>query len=70
VSADHLVPVKNGGTHDIENIRLVCQEVNQAKGTLSFEAFVAMCRDVIAHAESTPEIEADLFASVDDAAQV
>lgn len=48
VSADHFVPVSEGGTHDIDNIRLVTRDVNRAKGAMPFADFVKMCKDVVA----------------------
>jgi hypothetical protein len=49
VSADHMQPIGGGGAHAMENIRLVLDVVNQAKGTMSYEDFVAMCRKVVNH---------------------
>lgn len=46
-AADHYLPLDRGGTHSITNIRLVTKEVNRAKGTLSFDEFLAMCLSVI-----------------------
>lgn len=46
ISADHFIPVSRGGHHTIDNIRLVTGEVNRAKGTMSFDEFVKMCKAV------------------------
>lgn len=45
---DHISPVSNGGSHQISNLQWVESDVNKAKGTMSNEAFVAMCRRVAA----------------------
>lgn len=51
VSADHLIPVASGGTHELSNIRLVTRQINQMKGTLGFEEFVVLCRKVAEYAD-------------------
>lgn len=48
-SLDHIVPLARGGPHAIENVWVVDHQVNSAKGTLSLDEFVALCRDVVAH---------------------
>lgn len=50
-SLDHARPVVRGGSHDIANLQIVHCEVNSAKGTMTNEEFIAMCRDVVAHAD-------------------
>lgn len=49
ISADHMVPVSRGGAHALENIALVTLEANAAKGTLTPEEFVSLCRKVVEH---------------------
>ena len=44
--ADHIVSIDDGGPHEPSNIQLVRTEVNRAKGAMSNEAFVALCREV------------------------
>lgn len=51
-SLDHIVPLASGGLHCLENVWVVDHQVNTAKGTLSLEEFVAMCRDVTAHQDA------------------
>ena len=46
---DHIVPVGNGGKHSIVNVQVLHKDVNFAKGTMSQEAFISMCRDVVKH---------------------
>lgn len=65
-SLDHVVPVASGGEHIFENIHIVDREVNRAKGMMSLDEFVAMCREVVecqerlrsgsAEAHSGPEV--------------
>jgi 5-methylcytosine-specific restriction endonuclease McrA len=44
---DHIVPIRQGGEHLIENTQVLHKEVNRAKGSLSNEEFLAMCREVV-----------------------
>ena len=48
-SIDHIVPMSRGGDHDISNLWVVDHHVNSAKGTMTVEEFVSLCRDVTAH---------------------
>lgn len=64
-SLDHIAPLANGGAHALENVWVVDHQVNTAKGTLSVDDFVAVCRDVVryqdqlhAGAPCAPEQEA------------
>jgi 5-methylcytosine-specific restriction endonuclease McrA len=47
-SLDHIVPLGRGGEHAITNVWVVDHQVNIAKGTLTLEEFVTMCRDIVA----------------------
>lgn len=49
-SLDHAIPLSRGGVHDISNVQVLEYRVNAAKGTMTVEEFVAMCRDVARHA--------------------
>jgi 5-methylcytosine-specific restriction endonuclease McrA len=49
ISVDHIIPVKNGGTSEIENLRFVINEANMAKGILNDAELVSLCRDIIEH---------------------
>ena len=52
-SLDHIVPLSRGGQHDLSNLWIVDHQVNSAKGTLTVEEFVALCREVAGrHSES------------------
>ena len=48
-SLDHIVPLARNGTHDLSNLCVVDQQVNAAKGTMTVDEFVALCREVAAH---------------------
>lgn len=50
---DHIVPVQKGGTNGIENVQIVHVDVNKAKNTLTQDEFVSLCREVVAHADSS-----------------
>jgi 5-methylcytosine-specific restriction endonuclease McrA len=45
-SLDHIVPVRDGGLHRIENTQVLHKNVNKAKSTLTNEEFIQLCRDV------------------------
>ncbi len=47
-SLDHIVPLSRGGEHALANIWAVDFQVNNAKGTLTVEEFVALCQEVTA----------------------
>jgi 5-methylcytosine-specific restriction endonuclease McrA len=51
-SLDHRTPLSRGGQHVIENVHLVSEEVNRAKGSMTVEEFVAMCCDVAAFSDA------------------
>lgn len=44
---DHILPISRGGEHKIENAQVLHKEVNRAKGTMTNEEFIAMCREVV-----------------------
>ena len=41
LTVDHIVPQAKGGTDHLDNLQLLCNACNSAKGTLSQAAFVA-----------------------------
>ena len=49
---DHILPISRGGEHHIKNAQILHKDVNRAKGTLTNEEFLAMCREVVAWADS------------------
>jgi len=51
---DHMLSVARGGRHCIENAQMLHKDVNRAKGTLTNEEFVTLCREVVAWADCGP----------------
>lgn len=51
-SLDHITPLARGGEHGITNVWVVDQQINSAKGTMTLDEFLAMCRDVVQHQNS------------------
>jgi 5-methylcytosine-specific restriction endonuclease McrA len=49
-SLDHIVPVRAGGEHRIENVQVLHRDVNKAKTTMTSEEFIQLCREVVRHA--------------------
>ena len=49
---DHIIPVSRGGEHVMENVQVLQKQVNRVKHTLTNEEFIALCREVVAHADS------------------
>ena len=52
---DHIMPIRRGGEHAIENTQVLHKDVNRAKGSLASEEFLAMCREVVRWSESATE---------------
>ena len=55
-SLDHILPLSRGGTHDISNLCVVHHHVNAAKGTMTVDEFVAMCREVAAYGDKITQV--------------
>lgn len=51
-SLDHKQPISRGGTHEVANLWVVEHFVNTAKGSLTVDEFVSMCRDVVRHQDA------------------
>ena len=49
-SLDHIVPVRSGGAHAIENTQVLHRDVNRAKSTMTNEEFIQLCCEVAKHA--------------------
>jgi len=49
---DHVVSLSHGGEHVIGNAQILHRDVNRAKGVLTNEQFIQLCRDVVAWADS------------------
>lgn len=48
---DHVLPISRNGTNNIENAQILDSDVNRAKGALTNEEFVLLCREVANWAE-------------------
>ena len=44
---DHIVPIRCSGEHSIANAQVLHKDVNRAKGSLTSEEFIGMCREVV-----------------------
>lgn len=54
---DHRSPVSQGGGHDANNMQWVIENANRAKGTMSQDVFVALCKQVtewVSRQQETP----------------
>ena len=45
---DHIRPICRGGNHTIRNMQALLDAVNRAKGTLTSDEFIQLCREVVA----------------------
>lgn len=43
VSIDHIIPVSEGGGHELSNLQLVDKTVNKMRGALSVSEFISLC---------------------------
>ena len=48
-SLDHIIPVRCGGEHLVENTQVLHKDVNRAKTTMTNEEFIQLCREVVEH---------------------
>lgn len=46
-SFDHILPVSKGGDNSLSNLGLAHPDVNFAKGNLTIEEFVSLCKEVV-----------------------
>tara|TARA_Y100001938_G_C8089314_1_gene434096 strand:+ start:2539 stop:3141 length:603 start_codon:yes stop_codon:yes gene_type:complete len=47
---DHVVPIARGGDNTLNNLQILCNEANQAKGHLTDQEFIDLCKEVVIHA--------------------
>ena len=46
---DHIIPIARGGDNTLSNLQILCTEANQAKGQLTDEEFIELCKEVVIH---------------------
>jgi len=44
---DHILPIRCGGEHVMENVQVLHKDVNRAKGSLTNDEFINLCNDVV-----------------------
>jgi 5-methylcytosine-specific restriction endonuclease McrA len=49
---DHVVPKSRGGDDTLDNCQIACREANFAKGDLSYDEFIQLCKEVLEHHEN------------------
>lgn len=54
---DHIQPIAKGGDHSMSNLWIVETSANRAKNTMTYEDFVALCRDVVQVADQRTSSE-------------
>jgi len=57
---DHVVPIRRGGEHVIENAQVLHKDVNRAKGSLTMGEFLQLCYEVARWCEQPSEEQEDL----------
>ena len=62
-SLDHIVPVRSGGEHVVENTQVLHREVNRAKSTMTNEECVQLCREVVRHTSAQLDCQPPVEAS-------
>lgn len=51
--ADHVIALSRDGEHSVDNIQIVHTQANAAKGVMTNEEFISLCRDVVAWADAS-----------------
>jgi len=46
---DHIQPLSRGGENTLSNLQILCPEANQAKGSLTDQEFIELCKEVVIH---------------------
>lgn len=51
---DHIVPMRCGGEHVIENTQVLHRDVNRAKNAMTNDEFIALCTEVVQWMATNP----------------
>jgi 5-methylcytosine-specific restriction endonuclease McrA len=46
---DHITPKSRGGTGNLDNMEIACKDANQAKGSLTVEETLNLCKEILEH---------------------
>lgn len=46
---DHIIPVSRGGTNELDNMAITIPEANVAKGNMTNEELVTLCKEICEH---------------------
>jgi 5-methylcytosine-specific restriction endonuclease McrA len=49
---DHAIPLNRGGLFGVPNVQVLHRQANAAKGSMTQEEFIALCREVVAFADA------------------
>jgi 5-methylcytosine-specific restriction endonuclease McrA len=44
---DHIIPYGKGGSSTLDNLGILCKEVNQAKADMTVENFLNLCKEIL-----------------------
>jgi len=47
---DHKTPTSRGGDNSMDNLQIVCPEANRAKGMMTDQEFLNLCKEIVIHA--------------------
>ena len=62
---DHIIPKSKGGNDSLDNCQITARGANMAKGDLSYDEFIQLCKEVLAHHESKVGAEGNAPSSSD-----
>jgi 5-methylcytosine-specific restriction endonuclease McrA len=55
---DHIIPKSRGGDNSIDNLGLASKQANQAKGNMTNEEFIALCKQIVKYQSCIDESNA------------